>query len=93
MPDYSWPPMPKRRVMGKATKRLDGLVKASGKAKYSYDVKPPGMLFGAVLTSPHAHARIKSLDVSPAQNMKGVTAVQVTSKVLTFPRNPAQPLP
>ena len=79
MPEYSWPPMAKRRVMGKRRTRLDGAAKASGKAKYAYDVKPPGMLFGAVLTSPHAHARVKSVDASGAERLEGVTAVQVCS--------------
>ena len=79
MPDYHWPPMPKRRVLGKDTRRIDGPVKASGRAKYAYDVKHPGMLFAAVLTSPYAHARLKSLDTSEAQKMEGVTAVEVTS--------------
>jgi xanthine dehydrogenase YagR molybdenum-binding subunit len=79
MPDYSWPPMDKRRVMGKRTNRLDGFAKASGKAKYSSDIKRPGLLYGALLTCPHAHARITGIDVSPAEKMKGVTAVEVMS--------------
>jgi xanthine dehydrogenase YagR molybdenum-binding subunit len=79
VPDYTWPNMEKRRVMGKATSRLDGPQKASGRAKYTSDVKPAGMLFGALLTSPHAHARVKSIDVSGAKALKGVTAVRVIS--------------
>ncbi|MGA2591952.1 MAG: xanthine dehydrogenase family protein molybdopterin-binding subunit [Bryobacteraceae bacterium] len=77
MPDYSWPPMDKRRVIGKPTLRRDGLEKSTGKAKYSSDEKPPGMLFGAMLTSPHAHARITSIDTSDAEHMDGVKAVRV----------------
>ncbi|HLY20421.1 MAG TPA: molybdopterin cofactor-binding domain-containing protein, partial [Bryobacteraceae bacterium] len=69
--------MDKRRVIGKPTKRRDGLEKSTGKAKYSSDLKPPGMLFGALLTSPYAHARITSIDTSEAEGMKGVTAVRV----------------
>ena len=38
-PNYSWPPMDKRRVMGKPTKRLDGPMKSSGRAKYASDYK------------------------------------------------------
>jgi len=79
MPEYSWPPMSNRRVMGKRYSRLDGPAKASGKAKYAYDVKLPEMLFCAVLTSPHAHARVKSVDTSAAEKLKGVVAVQVCS--------------
>jgi xanthine dehydrogenase YagR molybdenum-binding subunit len=69
--------MDQRRVIGKPTKRRDGLEKSTGKAKYSSDQKPDGMLFGALLTSPHAHARIKSIDTSEAEKMPGVKAVRV----------------
>ena len=77
MPEYSWPPMDQRRVIGKPTKRRDGLEKSMGRAKYSSDQKPPEMLFGALLTSPYAHARITSIDTSEAEHMRGVTAVAV----------------
>ncbi len=79
MPDYSWPPAAKRRVMGKRASRIDGPAKASGKAKYAYDVKPPELLFGAILTSPLAHARVKSINTKEAESLKGVTAVHVMS--------------
>jgi xanthine dehydrogenase YagR molybdenum-binding subunit len=69
--------MDQRRVIGKPTKRRDGLEKSTGRAKYSSDQKPPGMLFGALLTSPYAHARITSIDTSEAEHMQGVTAVRV----------------
>jgi xanthine dehydrogenase YagR molybdenum-binding subunit len=77
VPDYSWPPMDKRRAIGKPTKRRDGLEKSTGKAKYSSDQKPADMLFGALLTSPYARARITSIDTSEAEHMQGVTAVRV----------------
>jgi xanthine dehydrogenase YagR molybdenum-binding subunit len=69
--------MDQRRVIGKPTNRRDGLEKSTGNAKYSSDLKPPGMLFGALLTSPYAHARITSIDTSEAEHMDGVTAVRV----------------
>lgn len=75
--DYSWPPMDKRRVMGKNHSRLDGPQKATGTAKYSSDLNPKGLLFAAFLCSPHAHARIKSIDTSEAEKLPGVTAVRV----------------
>ncbi len=77
MPEYSWPPMDQRRVIGKPTKRRDGIDKSTGRAKYSSDLKPPGTLFGALLTSPYAHARITSIDTSEAEHLQGVTAVRV----------------
>src|SRR5580704_16493950 len=77
MPDYTWPPMDKRRVIGTSQKRLDGIDKSTGRAKYSSDQKPPATLFGALLTSPHAHARITSIDTSEAEHLDGVKALRV----------------
>jgi xanthine dehydrogenase YagR molybdenum-binding subunit len=69
--------MDQRRVMGKRTSRIDGPVKASGRAKYSSDKNLPGMLFGAILGCPHAHARVSSIDTGEAEKTRGVTAVRV----------------
>ena len=77
MPDYSWPPMDKRQVMGKRLNRLDGVAKASGKAKYSSDMNPDGLLHGVLLTSPHAHCNIKSIDLTEAKAVPGVTAIRI----------------
>jgi len=78
-PDYNWPPMEKRRVIGKPYKRLDGPQKASGRAKYSSDLKPKDLLFGVYLTCPHAHARVTGIDISAAEKTAGVKAVHVVS--------------
>ena len=80
MPNYSWPPMDKRRVIGKRTSRLDGPAKSSGRAKYSSDQNLPQMLHGVLLTSPHAHAKVTNIDVSAAEKLPGVTAVRVIAK-------------
>ena len=77
MPNYSWPPMESRKVMGKRITRVDGILKASGKAKYNSDVHPEGMLYSAILHAPHAHARVRSIDASAAEKMPGVTAVRL----------------
>jgi xanthine dehydrogenase YagR molybdenum-binding subunit len=69
--------MENRRLLGKRLSRLDGVQKASGKAKYNSDVRPAGTIHAAVLHSPHAHCRIKSIDVSEAKALPGVTAVRV----------------
>lgn len=61
-------------VVGKAIPRIDGHLKVSGKAKYTFDVAVPGMLYAAVLRSPHPAARIKSINVEPALSHKGVRA-------------------
>jgi xanthine dehydrogenase YagR molybdenum-binding subunit len=78
-PNYAWPPMESRKVMGKPHKRLDGPQKATGRAKYSSDLNLPGMLHGAMLTCPHAHARVVSVDMSAAEKSPGVKAVHVIS--------------
>ncbi len=73
-----WPANP--RLIGTRIPRVDGLGKASGRTKYPSDVHPEGMLFGAMLYSPYAHARIKSIDASPAEKMPGVKAVHLIAK-------------
>jgi xanthine dehydrogenase YagR molybdenum-binding subunit len=73
MPDYSWPPFDKRRVMGQRLNRLDGLTKSTGRAKYNSDLNPQGLLHAAVLGCPHAHARVTSIDTSEAERVPGVT--------------------
>ena len=61
--------------------RPDGVPKVTGRAQYGGDFAPAGMLWGKVLRSPHAHARIKSIDTSAAEALKGVKAV-MTAKDL-----------
>ena len=79
MPDYNWPPQDQRRLMGKRISRIDGGEKASGRAKYNSDINPKDLLFGVLLTCPHAHAKVTSIDIGDAQKVNGVTAVRVIS--------------
>ena len=65
--------------VGTAPVRPDGVPKVTGTAKYGNDFTLPGALYGKVLRSPHAHARIKSIDTSKAEKLVGVKAV-VTAK-------------
>ncbi len=74
----SWPENP--RLIGKSIPRVDGLAKASGKAKYPSDMRPEGTLFGVMLYSPYAHAKVKSIDASAAEKMPGVKAVILIAK-------------
>jgi xanthine dehydrogenase YagR molybdenum-binding subunit len=78
-PEYSWPPMEQRKLIGKPLKRLDGPMKSSGRAKYSSDLNFKGLLYAAFHTSPYAHARVKSVDTSDAEKMDGVKAVHVVA--------------
>src|SRR3954464_15592731 len=61
--------------------RPDGVPKVTGRAMYGADYRLPGMLFGRILRSPHAHARIRSIDTSKAEALPGVKAV-ITAKDL-----------
>ncbi|HCG90396.1 MAG TPA: oxidoreductase [Dehalococcoidia bacterium] len=62
-------------TVGKRPARQDAYDKVTGKAKYGADVNLPGLLHGKVLRSPHAHARIVSIDASKALALPGVHAV------------------
>lgn len=62
-------------MIGKDVARIDALEKATGEAKFTVDLKLPGMLHGKILRSSYAHAKIVSLDVSKAAKLPGVRAV------------------
>jgi xanthine dehydrogenase molybdenum-binding subunit len=66
---------PKYKVIGTRPIRHDGTEKVTGRALYGGDTYQPGMLYGQVLRSPHAHARIKSIDTSKAAGLAGVHAI------------------
>jgi xanthine dehydrogenase YagR molybdenum-binding subunit len=80
-PNYQYPPMEERRVIGKTPTRLDGPQKSTGKAKYSSDYWSKDLIFGVLMGSPVAHGRIKSIDSSAAKATPGVTAVYEIAKV------------
>ena len=67
--------MPSFQVIGKSVPRIDALDKVTGSCPYLDDIKLPGMLFGKILRSPHAHARIVSIDTSEAARMYGVRQI------------------
>lgn len=70
---------PKLAVVGTRPIRPDGVDKVTGRANYGADYKVAGMLHGKILRSPHAHARIVSIDTRKAEALKGVKAV-ITGK-------------
>ena len=69
------PEMESLRVVGKPEPKVDGVKLATGRPVFTDDVRLEGMLYGALLTSPHAHARIKRVDASHARALSGVHAV------------------
>jgi CO/xanthine dehydrogenase Mo-binding subunit len=68
-----WPAGP-REVVGRPAVRKDALERVRGEARYTADIRLPGMLHTAMLRSPYAHARVKSIDVAPALELPGVRA-------------------
>lgn len=78
-------------VVGTRPIRHDGYDKVTGKALFGADMNLPGMLFGKVLRSPHAHANIKSIDTSKAKAYPGVRAVITSADFPSLP-NEAQVL-
>ena len=74
---YGWPAAEQRTLIGKRISRVDGPDKVSGRAKYTYDVHRPGMLYGKVVRSPHAHAKVVNVDTSIAEKMPGVKGVYI----------------
>jgi xanthine dehydrogenase YagR molybdenum-binding subunit len=65
------------KYVGTPVRRIDGFLKVTGRAKYTYDQHPKGMLWGKILHSPWGAATIKSLDVKAVKALPGVRAVHV----------------
>lgn len=85
----SWGDRSKMAVLNKPIRRVDGDDKVSGRAKYTHDIRLPGMLYGRVLASPHANAKVTSLDTSAAEKIKGVEAViSFPGKTLRYQGDP-----
>jgi len=69
----------KYKVIGTRPVRHDGVDKVTGRAKYGADIELTGLLHGAIVRSPHAHARIVRIDTSQAAAMPGVRAVATSA--------------
>ena len=78
-------------VVGERVPRIDGGEKVNGKAKYAFDVQLPGMLYAVDVRSPHAHARVKSVDFSQAKRMPGVRATYAVARILGTAKLRVQP--
>ncbi|MBV8612538.1 MAG: xanthine dehydrogenase family protein molybdopterin-binding subunit, partial [Acetobacteraceae bacterium] len=78
---------PELKVVGTRPVRPDGVDKVTGRAQFGADMALPGMLWAKVKRSPHAHARIVSIDVSKALRLPGVRAVATAAD---FPEIPSE---
>ena len=70
-----WGPNDKHTLLNKRTTRVDGPLKVTGTARYTYDQRLPGMLYGRILRCPHGHARVTKLDTEAAAKIPGVQAI------------------
>src|SRR5215471_10620397 len=68
-------PLSQPRYLGKDMARIEDATLLTGRAEFADNVAFPGMLFAAILRSPHAHARIKRIDTSKARALAGVVAI------------------
>jgi xanthine dehydrogenase YagR molybdenum-binding subunit len=82
-----WPDGP-GDVVGRPAQRQDGHQRATGKALFTADLQLPGMLHAAMLRSPHARARVKTLDASRALEAPGVRAVLEPGAIPELVREP-----
>tara|TARA_A100001037_G_scaffold102077_1_gene92842 strand:- start:329 stop:2575 length:2247 start_codon:yes stop_codon:yes gene_type:complete len=80
-------------AVGRRPVRHDGYDKVTGKALYGADMNLPGMLYGRVLRSPHAHARIISVDISKAQSHPDVNAVITNADFPQHKNESSTPIP
>jgi xanthine dehydrogenase YagR molybdenum-binding subunit len=71
-PKYHW--AAPHSSIGTHVKRLDGPDKVTGRARFTFDINRPGMLYARIVRSPHPHARILSIDMTAAQKAPGVKA-------------------
>ncbi len=79
------------KVIGTRPIRPDGADKVTGRAVYGGDMRLTGMLHGKVLRSPHAHARIKSINTAKAEALPGVKAVITVQGLPSCRRSHGQP--
>ena len=76
-----WKKLDEMQMVSRRLPRLDAGLKVTGDARYTSDIKLEGMLYGAVLGSPHAAARVKKVDDSRARQLPGVKAVLADLKL------------
>lgn len=80
------------QVVGKVTRRKDGVARVTGQEQYTVDISVPRMMYGRIVSSPYAHARIKQVDTSAAQAMGAVCItfddipkVRYNERIITTP--------
>ena len=72
-------------VVGRRVQRVEGYEKATGESRYIADIVLPRMLYGKILRSPFAHARIRGIDTSKAEKLRGVRCVVTAEDTIKKP--------
>jgi xanthine dehydrogenase YagR molybdenum-binding subunit len=87
VPHKGLPPWEEKNLVwvGKGVPRVDGLEKCTGKAKYTYDIHLPGMLYGKILRCTCPHARLITLNTGKAQRLSGVKAILTHENAPSIP--------
>ncbi len=80
MAKIEWPAADRTALIGGRIARIDGLEKATGEAKYTYDINLDNQLIAVGFGCPHGHCKIIALDAAPAQKVKGVVHVELLRK-------------
>ncbi|MFN2533227.1 MAG: xanthine dehydrogenase family protein molybdopterin-binding subunit [Pyrinomonadaceae bacterium] len=70
-----WGPNDKHTLLNHRLTRVDGPLKVNGSARYTYDMRLPGMLYGRILRCPHAHAKVTGINTDAASKLPGVKAI------------------
>jgi isoquinoline 1-oxidoreductase len=81
-------PASQHTISGKATGRMDARQKVTGEARYSGDIRLPGMLYAAILRPPAHDAILKSINLEPAKKINGVKVIQEGDLIATLHQYP-----
>ncbi len=76
-------------VVGHDVRKVEGVKLATGRPAFTDDIQLPGMLYGKILPSPHAHARIRGIHTKKAKALPGVHAVLTYRDVPRVPHTTA----
>ena len=80
-----WDGKDELKYIGKKVPRIDGTYKTTGRAKYTFDIKVPGMIYGKIIRSPYPAAMVTKIDSSQAEKLPGVRAIIPVQDELPFP--------
>ncbi len=90
----AWGPSDTLQVVGKSPPKRPGFDKLTGRARYAFDVQLPGMLYGAIVRSTEARARVVAIDTKQAANIPGVRTILTPANFPLLPRQqPSSPRP